>query len=107
MISYTWDIWKIECVPTVGELTNVVKHVYWYRRASNDVYQATIDGWSTISDPDKDAFVSYNSLTKQDVINWLESVVDVTKLDNDLAEMLVSVTESKSVIVIDIPWINK
>lgn len=108
MIYYYWDIWKLDCVPSVDGLTNVVKHVHWYRRASNDVYQTSIDGWSTLNDPTASSFIDFYQLSKREVESWLESIVDVKKLDADLRQMLSSaeLSQNQSIVYQNPPWID-
>lgn len=88
MITYLWIIWKVECIPDLDGLKNVIKHVHWYRRAILDDRMATIDGWSTLDDIVPTNFVDYGSVTQEQITSWLESIVNVPLIDKDLKDML-------------------
>jgi hypothetical protein len=36
MITYTWDIFKLDCAPSENGLTNVVKTIHWVLQAKDE-----------------------------------------------------------------------
>ena len=77
MVTYTWTISKLDVVPSLNSLTNVVKNVHWVLTLIKEVdsipYAVTCNGNITLNDPSANSFVNYNQITFENVVSWVES----------------------------------
>lgn len=90
-ITYKWNVNTMDVAPSANGLSDVVKVIHWRLSATDGQYYT--DSYSTVSldAPDAENFTSFDSLTEEQVIAWVESKVDVesvkTGLQNQLAAL--------------------
>lgn len=89
-IIYNWEILAMEVVLQQDGLTNVVSNLDWKLKATVDgeKYNASHQAKQYIGAPDADKFTNYNELTKEQVVSWLESILDVPQLKENLAHQI-------------------
>jgi hypothetical protein len=106
MITYTWDIFRLDCAPSENGLTNVVKTVHWILQAQDENGISTsINNSYPLPSPSPGAFSDYSTLTKETVIGWLESNLDVGYLKTTLANEIAS-KYNPPIEPLPIPWIT-
>jgi hypothetical protein len=89
--TYTWKISQLEAKISEGDLKNVIFNVSWeYVASDNEVkptYAMAMDVLS-VDYNGENPFIPYEDLTKEDVIGWLESAIDMetlqAKLDQEI-----------------------
>lgn len=71
-------------------LTNVVNNIDWRLIATVEDKPYTASHWAKqyVSAPAADTFTNYEELTKEQVVGWLESVLDVPQLKENLEEQI-------------------
>ena len=86
-IIYTWEITAMEVVLNQDGLSNVVSNVDWRLIATVADKPYTALHWAKqyVSAPEADKFTNYEDLTKEEVVSWLESILDVSQLKENLA----------------------
>lgn len=87
MITHSWTITKVDKVES-GDLTDVIQTVHWLAEVTDGVHVAHEFGTLELTAPDPDRFIQFNQLTKQDMVDWLESELDVTAIRGRLNEKL-------------------
>lgn len=89
-IIYTWEITAMEVVLNQDGLSNVVSNIDWRLIATVDGKKYRAEKWAKqyVSAPEADAFTNYEELTKEQVVGWLESVLDVPQLKEYLEEQI-------------------
>jgi hypothetical protein len=89
-IIYNWEITAMEVVLNQDGLSNVVSNIDWGLIATteDEVYSAIQWAKQYLSAPEADAFTNYEELTKEQVVSWLESVLDVPQLKENLAHQI-------------------
>jgi hypothetical protein len=89
-IIYTWEITAMEVVLNQDGLSNVVSNIDWRLIATVEGKKYRAEKWAKqyVSAPESDAFTNYEELTKEQVISWLESVLDVPQLKENLEEQI-------------------
>jgi len=92
-MKYTWVISALECKVKDGELDNVIYVVHWRLSASNglkDDEEIKVDtyGGLHLESPTDVDFVPYEKITKEQVIGWLESKLDVDALKEGLNKQI-------------------
>ena len=71
-----------------GELSNIVETVHWRYQATDDVNTADVYGSVGLDAPEPGSFIPSDQLTKETVISWLESKLDVEALKTGLDAQL-------------------
>jgi hypothetical protein len=86
-IKYTWEITAMEVILNQDGLSNVVSNIDWGLIATVDgkPYRALHWAKQYVSAPDATTFTNYEDLTKEQVVGWLESILDVNQLKEGLA----------------------
>jgi hypothetical protein len=106
-MTTTWSIIKLICKTTEGNLSNVVYRVNWECKKSDDVNNfVTEQGMCILPQPDPNNFIQYNSLTKTEVVTWVQSELGttfITGLETRLTERL---DEKVNTVTLDPPFNN-
>jgi hypothetical protein len=93
--EFKWGISKMEVVPNLNGLSNIVKNIHWVYYGSVDIngknYRSYYSDITTLPPPASDSFVSYDNLTKEMVYGWLDSLANIgfarTFIYNNLQNM--------------------
>lgn len=103
MVKYKREILSIYVAPKKDDLLNVVSRVTWRWTAIEDFTAADIYVDTVFSTIDPNNFIDYSDLTDVIVFNWIDSVEDLNKLQQDLNTKL---TEAKNPMMVEksIPW---
>ena len=106
-----WVITDLEVKPTVDTLTDVVAIVHWRRQAEelvgeDKVILADMYGACSINLPEADAFIPFEELTKEIVIGWLESTLDMSTIDASL-DINIDTQKNPPVVTKRAPWITE
>ncbi len=89
MIKFIWVISSLDCDVNKDGLKNVVKTIHWRLLGVNDNnISAELFGAQTIGEPNKDNFKAFDDLEKQDIIDWLNAVMDVSALEENIAQKI-------------------
>ena len=102
-ITYTWIIAQLDCAPSEDGLSDVVKTIHWRYQATADADTADCYGTCTVGDVDPDSFTPYAKLTQKQIIGWLESSLDVDKLQENLKTQLEHMA-NPPITTPDLPW---
>jgi hypothetical protein len=111
-ITYTWKIERIDCAPTEGELTNVVRKIHWRLFGNDGVNTLDLFGDVPLGAADPEDFSAYSELTEATVITWLEAALDaraggeepsVAQLRAGLSGMLAA-KRTPTVVPLPLPW---
>jgi hypothetical protein len=89
MIKFIWVISSLDCDVNKDGLKNVVKTIHWRLLGVNDNnISAELFGAQTIGEPNKDNFKAFDDLEKQDIIDWLNAVMDISALEENIAQKI-------------------
>jgi hypothetical protein len=106
MITYTWDIFRLDCAPSENGLTDVVKTIHWILQGQDENrITASMSNSYPLPSPSPEAFSDYSTLTKETVISWLESNLDVGYLHTYLANEIVS-KYNPPITPLPLPWVK-
>ena len=106
MITYTWNISKLDCAPAENGLTNIVKVIHWgLVGVDENGVSASMSNSYPLSIPSPESFTNYSTLTQETVIGWLESSLDVgyikSRLSNEIASQY-----NPPITSLPLPWIR-
>ena len=89
MINYNWIISALDCKVKEENLNDVVYTVHWRYTAQNEnEINAEMYGAQAIGAPSEDEFTPFDEITKEQVIGWLETSLDVTAMQAQLATQI-------------------
>lgn len=106
--TYTWHISPMQCIPSIDGVQNYVVSVPWG-------FNGTDGSWTTSPvcgiteftiNPTKPDLIPYDELTKEQVIQWIESAIGEEQI-NAYKTQIDSEIEQKnnpSVIFVPLPW---
>ncbi len=85
--TYTWKINQLDAKIHEDDLNNVIYNIHWSLIAQNDadepIVVSNIGTLNVTYNPDN-PFIEYDNLTKEDVVGWLESGLNVESLKQNL-----------------------
>jgi hypothetical protein len=111
-ITYNWKIERLDCAPSVNELSNVVRKIHWRLFASDGINTSDLYGDILLGDADPEDFTAYESLTEAEVVAWLEAAIDaradeeepsVPQMRSGLAGILAAM-RTPAVVATPLPW---
>jgi hypothetical protein len=106
MITYTWDIFRLDCAPAENGLTDVVKTIHWgLTGIDENGVSASMSNSYPLPSPSPEAFTDYSTLTEETVIGWLESNLDVGYLHTYLANEIAS-KYNPPITPLPLPWVK-
>jgi hypothetical protein len=90
MINFTWIIPNLECVISENGLQDVVDAVHWRYVATDEENNISVDtyGVQSMPEPSSSDFIPYSALTLTVVSGWLENVIDVQPMQEDLTNQI-------------------
>jgi hypothetical protein len=71
MTTVTFYVNQINVVPSLNGNVNVVKQVFWTALFELDGEKAVVPGEAFLADPDPASFIAIDSLTDQQVLDWV------------------------------------
>lgn len=80
MIEYSWEILSMYTIPQSGSLSNAVFKVNWRFQGVDGPYIGDVYGVTNLNPPDPENYTSYDSLTKEQVVDWVKSIIDYEEL---------------------------
>ena len=106
MITYTWDIFRLDCAPSENGLTDVVKTIHWILQGQDENgITASLNNSYPLPSPNSEAFSDYSTLTQETVISWLENNLDVGYLQTVLANEIAS-QYNPPITSLPLPWMK-
>lgn len=89
-INYNWTISALDCKVKEGTLENIVNIVHWRLSASNDNFTTETYSSTVMPSLSGDNFTAYNDLTKEQVVQWLETILnsELIEIKNRLIDNL-------------------
>ena len=106
MINYTWTFPAFDCIIDEDGLEKVVTTVHWrYKGTNQDGIEAEIYGAQTVGQPNPDAFTPYPQISKEQVIGWMEETMDVTAMQENLANQI-NLIKNPVTETLSAPWGN-
>ena len=86
--TFTWTFPILDTAPSENNLVDVVKNVHWMYTCTDGTYTAESYGSVALASPVAQSYISYNSITKQTVIGWVEGVLIVPEIQQTLLDKI-------------------
>lgn len=104
-----WIIAALDVAPSDETLIDVVKTIHWRKQATEVVgektYTADMYGACSVTPPTPEAFISYQDLTEEEVIAWLEATLDTASIDSAL-DTQIDVAKNPPIVNKGLPWVT-
>ena len=81
---FEWVISACDVILDEGTMKDVITTIHWRYNATNDGYFAGSYGASAVGQPTPANFTNYNEVTKDQMVSWLEAVLDVPAMQENL-----------------------
>ena len=108
--NFQWVISQLNCAVELEGLPNVINQIHWRYNATkveNDkTYFAETYGASSVSQPNPQNFTPYEDVTEQEVINWLEQILEIEDMQSGL-EANINLQINPVQVTLPLPWSNK
>jgi hypothetical protein len=105
MIIYTWSINEMHIKPSLNGLTNIIHIIDWsYIGTDEDNNTASVGLPITLPEPSEENFIPYNNITKEMVISWLESILNIEDLQQSVIDKIENI-KNPPLIEMPFPWI--
>jgi hypothetical protein len=89
MITYKWNFPAFDCIVNEDGMQDVVTTVHWrYAGTNEDGVTSEIYGAQAVGTPTPDAFTPYPELSEEQVIGWMESVMDIEEMKTNIANQI-------------------
>jgi hypothetical protein len=89
MITYKWNFPAFDCRVNEDGMQDVVTTVHWrYAGTNEDGVTSEIYGAQAVGEPTPDAFTPYPELSEEQVIGWMESVMDIEEMKTNIANQI-------------------
>lgn len=101
MITFSWNIKNLERTSA----TDIITTVDWeYIGKNENGIKSSVSNSCVLPDPDINNFIEYNSITKEQIIIWLESLVDISYYADIIEDAINNIINPS--IVRGLPWDN-
>ena len=102
-ITYNLAIREMETAPVEGGLENVVKLIHWMYVGEDGGYSGDAHGAVEMGEASSDSFTAFDDLTEEQVVAWVESMINLEKIQSDIAARI-ELQKNPPTIVKSNPW---
>jgi hypothetical protein len=93
MINYTWKFNAFDCTPD-----KVVTSIHWrYKGVNENNTSYETYGVIGVGLPDYENFTDFENLTYEQVCSWIENLVDVEIMQNNISEQIALLEQPKTI----------
>jgi hypothetical protein len=86
MIEYTYNFIDFRVIESEGDLSKVVKQINWQYIGTDGDCVVKVPFTTTLDDADPDTFTDFSSITKDQVIEWINNKVDIEHIKSNIEE---------------------
>ena len=91
-MTTTWKITNADCIVSENDLQDIVTTVHWRYVATQTengkTYTAETYGAAQLDAPATDSFIEFDSITKEQFVEWLTAKLDVEAMDTNLQNQI-------------------
>lgn len=97
-VTYTWDCRTVDTYPTHTDdnsvaQSDVIFNVHWRLTGTEGEHSATSIGTQTLDVADLSSFTSFDSITHEDIIGWVEAAMGEEMLQSQKDALASQVAE--------------
>jgi hypothetical protein len=103
MVTYEWNFPAFDC-RLDEQLDRVVTAVHWvYTGVDEDGVTGFMYGSQAVGEPNPDAFTPYPQISKDQVIGWIEPVMDIETMQENITDQI-NLTKHPVITTLPAPW---
>lgn len=103
MINYNWTFPAFDC-RIDEQLDRVVTVVHWtYKGVDEDGITGFMYGAQAVGEPNPDAFTPYPQISEEQVIGWMESVIDIEAIQENITNQI-NLIKHPVITTLPAPW---
>tara|TARA_Y100001937_G_C6976662_1_gene265819 strand:+ start:159 stop:542 length:384 start_codon:yes stop_codon:yes gene_type:complete len=110
-ITYEWKITALKKAPSLDGLSDVVTHINFEYKGSDDstdpATEGVFNGACPVGPADKDNFVALGELKESDVIEWAKANHPVEHMQDVIQKLIDEQLTPKNVEVDALPWVEE
>lgn len=89
MINFEWQKPTLEVKLIDGTLENVIVTVHLrYKGTNENEISADVYGANSLETPSEENFVPFDELTNEDISKWLESILDIKQMQENIINQI-------------------
>ena len=88
MTKFNWVINAMDCIKNEGDLSDVVVVIHWTYIGEKEEFTSSVYGTCSMPLPSGENFTPYEDLTKDQVVSWLVSALDVEAMEENLDKQI-------------------
>lgn len=104
MIDYSFEVFSLYSALSENNLNNVVKRATWKITAKEDQYAVDRYFDSLFVSPEPNAFIDYDNLSMETVIEWVKGPINLDQLYADMAADLEKAKDPSRIVEKPLPW---
>jgi len=104
MINYNWEVLSLYTTPSVDGMANVIKRVTWRCQVTEGSYYADVYRDTLLASPDPTAFVQYENLDNDTIIEWVKQSENIPTIEAELLEKL-EIAKNPPIEDKKLPWV--
>lgn len=106
-MEYKWTISALDCAVSKDGLTNVVETIHWrYMGTNENGVSCERYGALPVGEPNPEEFVDYENLTLEVISTWLESIMDMENLNQEILDCI-NLRENPTHITLPLPSVDE
>jgi hypothetical protein len=101
MINFNWYINSLDCYKSKDGLENVIYNVRWFYIGVDEInnVSSTIDGITSLPEPNVNEFVDFNDIDKDTIVGWLTNILDVNGMETDITRTINDIIDSNNITI--------
>jgi hypothetical protein len=98
MNNYSWEIKRLTGKAQDQGLSNVIDSISWeYKVEDSEGNTAKLNGRVILDPPSQENFIEKELLTKQEIVGWLESLLNLDRIKSIVDRKLSESLDNKSI----------
>lgn len=88
MIAYNWADISFDCKIEEDGLQNVIEIIHWRYVGTDGDISVDLYGAQVVPNPNPDNFTPYEEVSSEMVASWLEEILDIKSLQENIAKQI-------------------
>jgi hypothetical protein len=105
-MEYKWEINKLNVIPSLDGLHNIVKSVNWRFMLRDGMFYGDVYDVTELEYPKSESFINYDDLTEDTIVGWVKNNIDYNELVLKASQILEE-NKNPSVLEKDPPFIKE
>lgn len=105
-MTYKWEILKLNVIPSLDGLQNIIKSVNWRFMVRDDMFYGDVYDVTELEYPKTQSFIKYDDLTEETIVGWVKKNINYDELVSKATQLLEQ-NKNPSVLEKDPPFVTE